>query len=134
MKYSAKHIIVLSIIICLHSGCKKDKLTNDYKELIGTWTTISSMGDVDNCGFVIGTPTNPNLKLTIIEKGRYKLYSGDKKTDAGRLIIKNGFVTFEDVERNSKLNSRTILKFNSDTLSIDRTVCDNDYVYQFVKN
>lgn len=134
MKYSAIHIVVFSIIFCFHSSCKKDKLANDYKELIGTWTTLSSMGDVGNCGFVMGTSTNTNLKLKLIEKGRYKLYSGDKKIEAGRLIIKNGLVTFEDTERKSTLNGRTILKFNSDTLSIDRNVCDNAYVYNFVKN
>jgi hypothetical protein len=134
MKNTTKHIIVLSAIICLLNGCKKDKLTNDYNVLVGTWTTISSMGEVGNCGFVIGTQTNPNLKLTLIEKGRYKLYSGDKKIESGRLIIKNGLMTFEDIERNSTLSGTTILKFNSDTLNIDRNPCDDDYVFRFVKN
>jgi hypothetical protein len=129
-----KLFFTIAILIFSTSGCKKDKLTGDNKTLIGTWTSISTMAEPGNCGFVAGHSTNPNLKLTLMEKGRYKLYSGDKKIETGRLIIKNGFVTFEDIQRKSTLSGRTILKFNSDSLNIDRNGCGDDYVFRFVKN
>lgn len=134
MMNAIKYILIFSAIICFLTNCKKDKLTNENKMLIGTWISISTMAEPGNCGFVIGHSTNPNLILTLIEKGRYKLYSGDKKIETGRIIIKNGLVTFEHIQRKSTLSGRTILKFNSDTLNIDRNSCDDDYVFRFVKN
>ena len=126
-----KNILILVALIFFLTNCKKDKLTGDNKELVGTWTSIST---TLGCGIVIGQPYNPNLKLVLIEKGKYKLYGGDKKTEQGRLLLKNGLVTFECNEKNSDLDGRTILKFNSDTLNIDRNACNDDYQFRFVKN
>lgn len=126
-----KLLLVFTTLIFSITACKKDTLTGDNKALIGTWTSIST---VANCGIVVGQPKNPNLKLVLIEKGKYKLYRGNKKSEQGRLIIKNGLVTFVCIERNNDLDGRTILKFNSDTLNIDRNGCDDDYVFRFVKN
>ncbi len=125
-----KLFFIIAILIFSTSGCKKDKLTGDNKTLIGTWTSISTLA---NCGTLPGQPMNPNFKLVLIEKGKYKLYRGNKKSEQGKLIIKNGLVTFECSERNNDLDGRTILKFNSDTLNIDRNGCDDDYAYRFVK-
>lgn len=134
MKNSIKYILVLSVIAYSLNSCKKDKLTNDNAVLIGTWTSISTMAEPGNCGFVIGHFTNPYLKLKLMEKGRYELYNDEKKIETGRLIAKNGLVSFEHIQKNGILSGRTILKFNSDTLNIDRNSCDDDYVFIFVKN
>lgn len=131
---SIKYILVLSVIFYSMNSCKKDKLTNDNEVLIGTWTSISTMVEPGNCGFVPGHATNPNLKLTLMERGRYKLYNEEKKIESGRLIMKNGLVKFEHIQKEGTLSGRTILKFNSDTLNIDRNGCDDDYVFKFVKN
>lgn len=77
---------------------------------------------------------NPNYKLELIEKGKYKLYSGNKKIEQGRILIIDGLVTFKCNERNNNLGGRKILRFNKDTLNIDRNGCDDDYVYRFIKN
>jgi hypothetical protein len=85
---SIKYILVLSAIVCSLSHCKKDKLTNDNAALIGTWTSISTMAEPGNCGIIPGHSNNPNLKLILQEKGKYRLYSGNNKIETGRLIIK----------------------------------------------
>lgn len=123
--------LILTTLVLLVTGCKKDKLTGDNNVLVGSWSSISTLA---NCGFVIGQPYNPNLKLELKEKGTYKLFRGDKKIETGRTLIVNGLVTFECSEKNSELNGRKILKFNSDTLNIDRNSCDDDYQFRFKKN
>ena len=134
MKNSIKYILALSVIVYSLNSCKKDKLTNDNAMLIGTWTSISTMAEPGNCGFVPGHSTNPYLKLTLMENGRYELFDEDKKIETGRLIVKNGLVTFEHIQKKGTLSGRTILKFNSDTLNIDRNACDDGYVFRFLKN
>ena len=135
-----KHIIFSTIFILTISSCKKDKLDGDQEILIGTWTSIST---VMNCGTIPGQPMNPNYKLELIEKGKYKLYRGTKKIEEGRLQIKINSITFiEDnletfqlTKNNSKLNGRQILNFSrGDTINIDRNGCNDDYVYRFIKN
>jgi hypothetical protein len=126
-----KQLILSTIFILTLISCKKDKLIGDNTTLIGTWTSISTLA---NCGIVAGQPYNPDFKLELIERGKYKLYQGGKKIEQGRLIIKNNLVTFECIKKKSVLDARKILKFNSDTLNIDRNGCNDDYEYRFVKN
>ncbi len=126
-----RSLIISSIFIFALFSCKKDKLSGDNKVLVGTWISISTLA---NCGTVPGSPMNPNYKLELIEKGKYKLYSGSKKIEQGRILIINGLVTFKCNERNTILNGRKVLKFNKDTLNIDRNTCDDDYAYRFIKN
>jgi len=76
---------------------------------------------------------NPNWTLTLMEKGKYKVCSDSKTIDHGRLLIKNNLVTFESNKKHGEFDGRTILKFNSDSLNIDRNGCQDDYVYRFVK-
>lgn len=135
-----KHTLSLAILILFLTGCKKDKFTDDYKTLVGTWTSISTYSG--GCGTFVGHAINPNFRLVLLEKGKYKLYSGDKKIEEGRLQIKNNLVTFIQnnletfhlTKKKSRLHESQILKFNSDTLNIDRNGCDDDYAYSFVKN
>jgi hypothetical protein len=126
-----KTILILSIFFILFTGCKKNELTGDEKSLVGTWTSTST---TLSCGTIPLSPKNPNLKLVLLEDGKYKLFSSDSKIESGRLIKINGLVTFETSSRNSKLNGRSVEKYNSDTLCIDRNGCDDDYVFRFVKN
>jgi hypothetical protein len=126
-----KTILILSIFFILFTGCKKDELTGDEKSLVGTWTSIST---IITCGTIPGLPMNPNLKLVFLEEGKYKLFSSDNKIESGRLIKINGLVTFETSSRNSKLNGRSVEKFNSDTVCIDLNGCGDDYIFRFVKN
>lgn len=126
-----KHLSVLATLVFFLISCKKDKLTGDNKTLIGTWTSISTLA---NCGIIPGQPMNPNWTLTLMEKGKYKVCSGSKTIDYGRLLIKNDLVTFVSNKRHGEFDGRTILKFNSDSLNIDRNVCQDDYTYRFVKN
>ena len=122
---------VLTSLIVFLVSCKKDELTADNKVLIGTWTSISTLA---NCGTIPGQSINPNWKLTLMEKGKYKVYSGCKTIDYGRLFIKNNLVTFESNKMHGEFNGRTILKFDSDSLNIDRNYCQDDYAFRFVKN
>jgi len=126
-----RQISYLTICLALTTSCKKDKLTGDNQVLVGSWTSTSTL---PNCGTIPGQPYNPNFKLELKEKGNYKLFRGDKKIETGRLLIVNGLVTFDCREKNSELNARKILKFNADTLNIDRNVCYDDYEFRFVKN
>lgn len=126
-----KCLLTLTTLFAVLISCKKDKLTGDNKVLVGSWTSISTLA---NCGFVIGQPYNPKLKLELKEKGTYKLFRDNKKVETGRTLVVNGLVTFECSEKNSELNGRKILKFNSDTLNIDRNGCDDDYQFRFKKN
>jgi hypothetical protein len=127
----SKHLSILIISILIVMGCKKDKLTGDKNVLIGSWASIST---VLGCGIVIGEPDNPDFKLELTEKCKYKLCHEDKKIETGRLLLVNGLVTFKCSEKDSKLNGLKILKFNSDTLNIDRNACDDDYQFSFVKH
>jgi hypothetical protein len=126
-----KLLFIIATLSFSAASCKKDKLTDDNNVLVGTWTSIST---AYACGFNIGQPENPNLKLELKEKGKYTLFSGDKKTETGRILLDNGLVTFKCGEKKSALNGRKILAFNADTLNIDRNVCNDDYEYRFTKN
>lgn len=132
--HPTKYFLIFPLLVCIFSGCKKDTLTNDNSVLIGTWTSISSMAQPGNCGIIAGYLSNPNFKLTLLEKGKFKLITSDNKTETGRLILKNGLVTFDYKRKTGTLNGSTILKFNADTLNIDRNMCNDDYLFRFVKN
>lgn len=123
--------LLLAVLVFSIVCCKKDKLTGDNQVLVGSWTSISTLA---NCGTIPGMPSNPDFTLELKEKGTYKLVQGNKKIETGRLLLVNGFVTFDCREKGSELNGKKILKFNSDTLNIDRNGCDDDYTFRFKKN
>ncbi len=79
-----KKIIFLLLIGCFFTNCKKTKLTGDNAKFIGTWTWIGGWSD----------GANENFKLVIVYKGKYKLYNGSDKIDYGRILDKNGYLTF----------------------------------------
>lgn len=130
MKTLIKTIIAASVVVAL-SGCKKHKLEGEQSVLTGTWTSTYT---INNCGFVAGQPIDPSFKLELIEKGKYKLYSGSRTVEHGILLNADGYVIFKCNKKESYLHGRRILKFNSDTLNIDRNMCEDDYFYRFVKN
>jgi hypothetical protein len=78
-----KKIVVLLILIFTLTSCKKEKLTGDNSKFVGTWTWYNGWW-----------ANNPNFKLVIVDKGKYKLFGGDDKIDYGRLLEKNGVLTF----------------------------------------
>ena len=122
-------LLFISTIFLITFSCKKDKLTGDNKILIGTWASISK---TCGCCTIIGTPYDPQYKLELLEKGKYKLYQKGKKIEDGQLLIVDGFVTFKCGERKGHFNDKKIVKFNSDTLNIDHG-CEKEFQYTFVK-
>lgn len=112
------------------TNCQKAKLVDQKRVLIGTWTSLPTNL---SCGYIPVGGLNPNLKLELFERGKYKLYKGDTKIEAGRLLEIDGYLTFDCLDRDNELKYRKILKFNSDSLNIDRNECGEDYKFRFVK-
>lgn len=119
-------------LVCILSlnACKKDRLEGDNAVMIGTWQSTTT---VANCGIVVGIPTNPNLKLELLEKGRYKLYRDGDKIETGTLEIQSGFVAFKCRKKSSELNDKRVMYFNADTLGIDLNDCGDDFAFRFIR-
>jgi hypothetical protein len=109
-----KKLLLLTVILgstVVQISCKKTKLTGDYSGLAGNWEWISGWSDNGNT----------NYKLDLLEKGKYKLYNGSDKIDAGRLIEKNSKLTFKSNKLFHKgyfTDEHQILFVKNDTLFI----------------
>jgi hypothetical protein len=77
--------IVTLVLAVVQTSCKKTKFTGEYSGMAGNWEWVSGWPDSGNT----------NFKLELLEKGKYKLYNGSYKIDAGRLIEKNGGLFFK---------------------------------------
>jgi hypothetical protein len=65
-------------------------MTGDNSKFVGTWTWYTGWWAIE-----------PNFKLIITDKGKYKLFDGDDKIDYGRMVDKNEYLTFiSDKPRN----------------------------------
>ncbi len=64
----------------MFNSCSKTKLVGKYDGIAGTWKWFTGWSDNGN----------PNFKLDLKEKGKYKLYNGNDKIDFGRTLDKNG--------------------------------------------
>jgi hypothetical protein len=124
------YFLYISILTLLTFSCKKDKMIDKNNEMTGTWNSIYTTA---NCGVNMGTPINPDIKLVIYEKGYYKLSHKDDKTEKGKVIVKDGLVTFFCSEKQSVLDGKIIIDFNSDSLNIDRNVCNDDYFMRLIR-
>jgi len=125
-----KTLFNLLFFLCLLNACKKDRIEGDNAVMLGTWhSTTTTLG----CGIIVGIPTNPHLKLEIMESGRYKLYRDNDKIESGRTQIINGFVTFKSIKNGSELNDKVVRYFNADTLGIDLNNCGDDFAFRFVR-
>lgn len=125
-----KMFFTLLFFLCLLNACKKDRLEGEFAVINGTWhSTTTTLG----CGIVVGIPTNPNLKLELMEKGRYKLYHDNKKIETGRTEIINGYVTFKCNKKESELNDKVLRYYNADTLGIDLNACGDDFAFRFIR-
>ena len=103
---SKETIFIIVMFILIMTSCKKTKLEGEYTNLSGTWKWYSGWSDNGNI----------NLKLDLLEKGKYKLYNGNDKIDFGRLV-----------EKNSRL------KFISDRLFNKGTFSDNEHTIVSIK-
>jgi len=78
-------IISISLVLSfVFNSCSKTKLVGKYDGLAGTWKWFAGWSDNGN----------PNFKLDLKEKGKYKLYNGSKKIDYGNMLEKNGKLAF----------------------------------------
>jgi len=106
-----KKIIILFILIFTLTSCKKQKLTGDNSQFVGTWIWYTGWWSI-----------TPNYKLVIVDKGKYKLFNGDDKIDYGRLLNKNGHLTFiSDKPRNKGYfasGDYQLTFYNTDTIGI----------------
>ena len=81
-KLTGYFIIVLMVI--LFTNCKKTKLTGEYENLVGTWHWVGGWADNGSI----------DIKLDLKERGRYKLYKGEKKIEHGRLVKEGEYIKF----------------------------------------
>jgi hypothetical protein len=76
MKTNQIGYLSILLIALLFTNCKKTKLTGEYENLVGTWHWTGGWSDHGST----------DIKLDLKERGRYKLYKGDKKIEHGRLL------------------------------------------------
>jgi hypothetical protein len=106
-----KKIVVLFILVFTLTSCKKEKLTGDNSKFVGTW--------IWNTGW---WANYPDYKLVIVDKGKYKLFNGNDKIDHGRILNKNGSLTFISDKLHNKgsfgngYNQLTFI--NTDTIGV----------------
>lgn len=107
--------IILLVIILIFFNCKKSKLNNEFSKLSGTWGWVNGFQDDSNSSFI----------LTLEEKGKYHLCSGNKKLEYGRLIKEDNTLKFisNDILKNYKttyLNGKSLKYFLNDSLIITK--------------
>lgn len=127
-------LFIALVSVLLFTACKKEKLTGENEKLIGNWTSIMTHGETGGCGTFIEHPENPNFELILEAKGKYKLFQEGERIEKGKLIKVDGNITFKSNQNSETLDGRSILKFNVDTLHIDRNLCDDAYVYTMIKD
>ena len=119
--------IILLIFALTILSCKKDKLAGNDAQLDGTWRWF---GGYDDGG-------NADLKLLIKDKGKYKLYRGNKKIEHGRLQYESGYVKFisDDLFSKSAFNTdgRSIQRFQNDTINIYKVFFTDQPTSGFVR-
>ena len=125
-----KSLLILFTLLFFLNACEKDRLEGEFAVIDGTWKSTTT---TEGCGIIVGTPINPNLKLVLIESGRYKLYRDNDKIEHGRTQIINGNITFTCTKKNSELNRKILRYFNADTLGIDLNNCGDDFAFRFVR-
>jgi len=115
--HTIKIIIITLVIVFTITSCKKTKLTGENSNYIGTWRWLSGWSD----------NSNTNFKLELKEKGTYKLFNGNDKIDYGRLVKKNGKLTFlSDVpfhKGNFGYGENKLIISNKDTIGIGNDEC-----------
>lgn len=104
--------ICVALVLLVSSACRKTQLSGEYAGLPGTWLWIGGWSDGGNTGF----------RLELFGKGKYRLYSGNKKIDYGRLVEMQSKLTFVSNKPFHKGyfygKQHKIILFRNDTLSI----------------
>jgi hypothetical protein len=107
-----KIIFALLILAFAMTNCKKTKLSGDNSKFVGTWRWYGGWSD----------NASTNFKLEISEKGKFKLFNSSDKIDYGRLLDKDGKLTFiSDKPRNKGYfadNEHQLSFYNTDTIGI----------------
>jgi hypothetical protein len=118
----------LLIILLVH--CRKAKLRGEYSVLEGEWHWSRGWGDG-------GTH---ELKLDLKERGRYKLFRGNKKVEFGKLIKTDTYLKFVSgninplTNKNQMLDDKMIVFFSNDSINITRTDCADCAFSTYRKN
>lgn len=85
--------ITTIFFLLFFSDCKKSHLVGEYDVLVGSWQWYDGYWDNQDSTF----------KLVFKEKGKYALYKGDKKVEAGRLL-------------KTSIQGKNYLEFKSDNI------------------
>ncbi len=128
----AQIILIVSTLLLLTSGCKKDKLTGGYSEAIGSWKLATIECNCCELIYLIF----PNYNLDLKEKGKYKLSKDNKKIEHGRLLKVDDRYTFKHDDINKKndvLDGLHIVSCKNDTLRIYRGSCGDGNNYVFIR-
>lgn len=107
--------VVFIILIFTLTSCKKQKMIGDNSRFVGTWKWYTGWWAI-----------TPNYKIVITDNGKFKLFDGDNKIDYGRLLNKDGYLTFISDKPFNKgyfSNERYQLSFhNTDTIGIGNAI------------
>ena len=111
---------------------KKDKLTGDYSEAIGSWKLATIECNCCELAYIVVE----NLTLDLKEKGKYKLCKDNKKIEHGRLLKENEKYTFkhDDIKKkDDRLNGLFIVSCRNDSLRIYWGNCGDGNNYVFIR-
>lgn len=120
-------------------GCEKTKLTDFHEPLIGSWKSVPTL-QVGSCGYMMDSPTNPDIKLFIFKNGAYTSYKNKKKIEQGRLLLSNGVLKFIKNTIHYKgneqvlLNKNSINSFHSNILNVGQNSCGDGSLFSFVRD
>ncbi len=127
-------ISILLILLVSFSSCKKTKLKDDDKTLIGNWHWKGGWSDNGD----------ETIRLDIKQKGKYKLYRDGKLIEYGRILKeKDGYLTFKSDaltgiylgDNDYVLNTCKITSINGNELGIAHCPwCSDDKTSDFIKN
>lgn len=97
-------------------SCGKDKLTDDYKPLVGKWRLAKS---TDQHTGQVTYPSGDAQVVEFLEKGKYFIYKNGKKTGKGYITISDDHLEFRATGMEMAKNEMTFKSLQPGNLHND---------------